>query len=141
MVSVYEVPVDKLLQKVAEDLKTKVKAPDFVSFVKTGKSRERTPQNPDWWYIRLAATLRKYYTKNSLGVNLLRGYFGGKEYRGVKPPKFAKGSGKIARLCVQTLEKEGFLTKAEKGRKITPKGRAYLDKFAKSVLSESKHEK
>lgn len=137
MVSVYEVPADKLIIKVAEDLKTKVKAPEFSGYVKTGVSRERAPEQEDWWYIRLAATLRKYYTKQALGVNLLRGYFGGKQCRGAKPAKYAKGSGKIARLSVQTLEKEGFLTKADKGRKITPKGRLYLDKFAKMV-SETK---
>jgi len=141
MTSVYDVPADMLIKKVAQDLKTKVPCPEFASFVKTGKSRERAPEDPDWWYIRLAATLRKYYTKKALGVNILRGYFGGKQTRGTKPPKFAKGSGKIARLCVQTLEKEGLLAKADKGRKITPKGRAYLDNFAKEVLLEFKKEK
>lgn len=133
MASVYDIPADKLILKVAEDLKTKAKAPDFSRFVKTGVSKERAPENEDWWYIRLAATLRKYYTKQTLGVNILRGYFGGKQRRGSKPAKFAKASGKITRLAVQTLEKEGFLVKTEKGRKITPKGRLYLDKFAKQV--------
>ena len=138
MVSVYDVPADKLIMKAAEDLKTKIKAPEFASVVKTGKSRERAPENEDWWYVRAAATLRKYYTKQVLGVNLLRGYFGGKQERGAAPAKFAKGSGKIARLCVQQLEKEGFLVKVDKGRKITPKGRVYLDKFAKIVAEEQK---
>ena len=141
MVSVYDVPTDKLLAKIAEDLKTKVKGPGFSSFIKTGRSRERAPEDPDWWYIRLAATLRKYYTKQTLGVNILRDYFGGKQARGTKPAKFAKGSGKCARLSVQTLEKEGFLAKTERGRKITPKGRTYLDKFAKQVSNELKNKK
>jgi len=136
MVSVYEVPADKLILKVAEDLKTKIKAPEFAKMVKTGVSRERAPEQEDWWYIRVAATLRKYYTKQTLGVNILRGYFGGKQRKGAKPAKFAKGSGKIARLSVQQLEVEGFLVKTEKGRKITPKGRTYLDKFAKIVAQE-----
>jgi len=138
MVSVYEVPAEKLIFAVAEDLKTKVKAPEFTEFIKTGISRERAPENDDWYYVRLAATLRKYYTKKALGINILRGYFGGKQIRGAKPPKFAKGSGKVARVCVQTLEKEGLLTKADSGRKITLKGRQYLDKFAKKVSEETK---
>jgi small subunit ribosomal protein S19e len=138
MTSVYDVPADKLILKAAEDLKTKIKAPEFAKVVKTGVSRERAPLNDDWWYVRVAATLRKYYTKEALGVNLLRGYFGGKQERGAAPAIHAKGSGKIARLSVQQLEKEGFLTKADKGRKITPKGRLYLDKFAKEIASEKK---
>lgn len=138
MVSVYDVPADKLIMKVASDLKTKIKAPDFALYVKTGVSRERAPEDPNWWYIRLAATLRKYYTKQVLGVNLLRGYFGGKQEKGVKPAKFARASGKVVRLTVQQLEKEGFLKKVEGGRRITPKGRTYLDKFAKQIFDESK---
>jgi len=138
MVSVYDVPADKLIMLVAEDLKTKVKAPVFSNVVKTGVSRERAPDNSDWWFVRLSATLRKYYTNEALGVNILRGQFGGKQARGTKPAKFAKGSGKIVRLSVQQLEKEGFIVKADKGRKITPKGRTYLDKFAKQILEESK---
>lgn len=138
MTSVYEVPADKLILKVAEDLKTKVKAPEFSTLVKTGVSRERAPDQEDWWYIRMAATLRKYYTKQTLGVNILRGYFGGRQRRGSKPAIHAKASGKITRLSVQQLEKEGFLVKTEKGRKITPKGRLYLDKFAKQVAQDKK---
>jgi small subunit ribosomal protein S19e len=141
MVSVYDVPADKLIMKAAEDLKTKIKAPEFAPLVKTGKSRERAPIEEDWWYVRVAATLRKYYTKEAIGVNLLRGYFGGKQERGAAPAKFARGSGKIARLSAQQLEKEGFIVKADKGRKITPKGRAYLDKFAQLVAEEAKKPK
>jgi small subunit ribosomal protein S19e len=138
MTSVYDVPADKLIMSAAEDLKTKVKAPEFAKIIKTGVSKERAPENEDWWYIRMAATLRKYYTKQTLGVNILRGYFGGRQRRGAKPAIFAKASGKVTRLIVQQLEKEGFLVKTEKGRKITPKGRLYLDKFAKQVTQEKK---
>lgn len=141
MVSVYDVPVEKLIFKVAEDLKTKIKAPDFANLVKTGVHRERAPENSDWWYVRLAAILRKYYTKQTLGVNMLRGYYGGAKKRGAKPQKFARGSGKIIRLSVQQLEKEGFLEKKESGRKITLKGRKYLERFAKNLFDASKVKK
>lgn len=140
MVSIYDVPAEKLIKKVAEDLKGKVKAPMFVEFVKTGVHVERAPDNKDWWYVRLAAILRKFYTKNTLGVNILRGYYGGGKARGVKPRKFDLGSGKVIRLCVQQLEKEGFIGKTEGGRKITLKGKKYLDKFAKELVDEKKKE-
>lgn len=141
MVSVYDVSTEKLIFKVAEDLKTKLKAPDFAGLVKSGVHRERAPENADWWYIRLAAVLRKFYTKQTLGVNILRGYYGGAKKRGAKPPKFAQGSGKAMRLCVQQLEKEGFLEKKESGRKITLKGRKYLEKFSKELFEASKVKK
>lgn len=141
MVSVYDVHTEKLIFRVAEDLKTKVKAPDFASIIKAGVHRERCPENPDWWYIRLAAILRKFYTKKTLGINILRGYYGGAKRRGAKPSKFALGSGKAMRLCVQQLEKEGFIEKKDSGRQITLKGRKYLEKFAKELFDASKVKK
>ncbi len=133
MVSVYDVPVQELINEVAKDLKTKVKEPEYTKFVKTGISRERVPDNPDWWSVRLAAILRTFYTKQNLGVNILRGYYGSRQARGAKPGKSAKGSGKVIRNAVQELEKLGYLAKTDKGRIITLKGRQYLDNVAKNV--------
>lgn len=133
MVSVYDVNTQDLINEVSKDLKTKVKEPEFTKYVKTGVSRERVPDNPDWWSVRLAAILRTFYTKQTLGVNILRGYYGSAKSRGAAPKKFAKGSGKVTRLAVQELEKLGFLSKTDKGRVITLKGRQYLDNIAKTV--------
>lgn len=133
MVSVYDINAQNLINEVAKDLKTKVKEPEFTKFVKTGVSRERVPDNPDWWSVRLASVLRTFYTKQNLGVNILRGYYGSAKSRGAAPKKFAKGSGKVMRTAVQELEKLGFLSKTDKGRIITLKGRQYLDNIAKNV--------
>jgi small subunit ribosomal protein S19e len=136
MVSVYEVSPNKLILLVAKDIKKKVKAPEYTKYVKTGIHKERAPDQEDWFYIRMAAILRKFYTKRQLGVEILRGYFGGKQRRGVRRSHFKKASGKIIRDCVQALEKEGYLKKTEKGRKITPNGRKYLNLFAKQIASK-----
>lgn len=133
MVSVYDVPAEKLIVTIAEDLKKKVKEPAYTQFVKTGVCKDRAPDQNDWWYIRMAAVLRKFYSKDSLGTEILRGYFGSLHKRGCARPHFAKSSGKIIRDCVQNLEKLGYLEKAEKGRKITPAGRKYIDSFAEKV--------
>ncbi len=138
MTSVYDVPAQELIAKVANDLKSKIKAPEFSEYVKTGVSRERSPDDKDWWYTRIASMLRTFYTKNALGVNILRGYYGGAKRRGAAPTKHEKGSGKITRLAVQELEKLGYLQKTEKGRIITLKGRQYLDNFAKDLTKKAK---
>jgi small subunit ribosomal protein S19e len=138
MVSVYDVPAEKLIFAVAEDLEKnkKVKAPDYVNFVKTGVSKERAPDQENWYYIRMAAILRKFYTHKELGIEMLRNYFGSLKNRGVKRHHFFKASGKIIRDCVNDLEKLKFLVKSEKGRKITMEGRKYIDGFAKKVFDE-----
>jgi len=138
MVSVYDVPAEKLILAVAEDLKKKVKEPDYTLYIKTGVSKDRAPDQQDWWYVRMAAVLRKFYTKEALGTELLRGYFGSLHKRGCARPHFEKASGKVIRDCVQNLEKLGYLEKAEKGRKITAAGRKYVDGFASKIGKEAK---
>ncbi len=127
----------KLIEKVAAYLKENkvIEPPPWAMFVKTGVHKERPPQNPDWWYIRAAAIMRKLYLKGPLGVSRLRTMYGGRHRRGHRPPKFAKGSGAIIRKILQQLEAAGLAEKADrKGRVLTKKGRELLEEAAKVVL-------
>lgn len=138
MTTVYDVEASALNRAVAEDLKTKVQAPEWAPFVKTGVAKDRPPEDPTWWYNREAAILRKIYVKGPLGVSRLRGEFRSKDKRGVKPEKSRKASGKVIRLATQQLEKLGFVKKTKEGdgREITPAGVKYLDNIAHAVKSK-----
>ncbi|MDD4983386.1 MAG: 30S ribosomal protein S19e [Candidatus ainarchaeum sp.] len=138
MVSVYDVHHSKLIAAVAKELKEKVEAPKFTVFAKTGKMKERSPQDIDWYYSRLAAVFRKFYVKGTITTNVLTILYGGKKNYGVEPEHFCKGSGAIARHCVQDLEKLGYLKKTDKGRTITQAGRTYLDKVAYTIIKSEK---
>ncbi|MEM2910631.1 MAG: 30S ribosomal protein S19e [Nitrososphaerota archaeon] len=127
---------EKLIKKVAAYLKDTqlVKPPPWAAFVKTGVHKERPPVDPDWWYVRCAAVLRKVYIKGPIGVSRLRTLFGGRHRRGYRPPVFAKGSGSIIRKALQQLETAGLLTKeGRKGRMLTAKGRELLEEAAKAL--------
>jgi small subunit ribosomal protein S19e len=140
MVTVYDVPPQQLIEKVAEELKNRgLKQPDWAPFVKTGVHRERKPDQEDWWYIRAASVLRKVYLQGPIGVSRLRVIYGGRKSRGHKPERFCRGSGSIIRKILQELERLELVEKqkeGKKGRKISPKGRSFLDNMAKKV-SES----
>lgn len=148
MTSVKDVNPHALINLVAKDLKESkgVKMPEFAAFVKTGSHRERAPENPDWWFMRMASILRKVYISGNVDVNSLRNYYGGRKNRGVKPEKFRKAGGKIIRVCLQDLEKLGFvkISDNKNGRILTSKGQKYLDKIAsdlsKTSLKEIKKE-
>lgn len=137
MVSVFDVHAELLIQEIAKELKEKFKAekPLFADFVKTGASKERAPQDPNWYYVRMASILRRVYVDGPVGVESLRTYYGGRKARGTKPHEFRKASGKIIRKCLQELEKQGFLEKDKnkEGRKITGKGEKYLNEKAKHI--------
>ncbi|MCA1914775.1 30S ribosomal protein S19e [Methanospirillum hungatei] len=138
MTTVYDVPADKLIAKAAMELKEKaeITAPEWAPFVKTGTHREMPPEDPEWWYTRAAAVLRRVYVDGPVGVERMRSVYGGKKDRGSKPSKSVKGSGSILRKSLQQLEAAGFVAKQKNGRVITPAGASFLDGIAYSVSKE-----
>jgi small subunit ribosomal protein S19e len=136
MTTVYDVPADLLIRKVAEALKNwqEIKPPVWAAFAKTGVHKELPPEDPDWWYIRSAAVLRRIYIDGPLGVQRMRSFYGGKKDRGSKPNAFRKGSGSILRKAFQQLEACKFVVHDKTGRKISPAGQSFLDAMAKETL-------
>ena len=130
-----DVPPSELIIKVASELESKLEMPEWAKIVKTGVSRERPPEQKNWWYLRSASVLRKVYMDGPLGVSRLRTFYGGLHRRGHKPAHFAKGGGKVIRVVLQGLESAGLIekvTKPKKGRVVTREGQKFLDRVAKS---------
>ncbi len=131
---IYDVHATDLIEVVAQDLKSQgIQQPDWAEFVKSGRHRERAPQRRDWFYVRMASILFRAYKEGSIGTNSLRTYYGGKRNRGVKPHHFSRASGKVIRVCMQELEKQGLLKKERAGRTISGKGTSYLTKMSKEA--------
>jgi len=132
MVNVFDGDPQKTIAKLTESLKPMIKTPDWAAFVKTGMSKERLPESPDWYVTRAAAVLRTVYIRGPIGVEKLRNKYGSKKNRGHQPEKFFKAGGKIIRSVLQQLEKAGFIEQktidGHKGRVITAKGRSFVDK-------------
>ncbi len=138
MVTVYEVPPNKLIEDISKKLKDmdNIESPDWAPYVKTGIHKEKAPLEDDWWYKRVSAILRSVYIQGPIGISKLRGKYGGKQERGSKPSRAAKGSGSIVRSALQQLEKEGLIKKEKKGRTITPKGQSLLDNSSYEILKK-----
>ncbi|MCS7145187.1 MAG: 30S ribosomal protein S19e [Nitrososphaerota archaeon] len=114
-----------------------VSPPKWVSFVKTGVSKDRPPADPDWWYIRCAAILRKLYVRgDGLGVSRLRKHYGGRHRMGHRNPHFAPGSGSVVRKALQQLEAAGLVEKTKKGRFLTRRGRELLEEMSGTILKK-----
>lgn len=147
MVSILDVNPNELIEKVAQELKhlEEIKPPKWAPFVKTGHFRQRPPVRSDWWYVRSAAVLRSVYKLGPIGVQKLRTKYGGKKDRGHKSEHFYKASGNLIRKMLQQLEKVGFIKHTQKGvhkgRVVTPKGRSFLAKVTKEIVTGKKVEK
>ena len=136
MVTVYDVPAEKLILKVAEKLKqnSAIVPPEWAEFVKTGVHTEKAPSQEDWWFTRSASIMRKLYVKGPMGSSKLAAEYGDK---GTMPNRAVKGSRNIARKCMIQLEQAGYLVSKDKqGRAISPSGMSLLDNAAKEVYDE-----
>jgi small subunit ribosomal protein S19e len=140
MVTVYDVPPERLIAKAAGKLKEMngITPPEWADFVKTGVHTEKAPTQVDWWYTRAASVLRKVYTKGPIGTSRLAAEYGGFVDRGSRPNHAVKGSRSIARKCLMQLESSGLVSKDKNnGRIVTAKGQALLDNAAKEVMDET----
>lgn len=120
--------MDKLVDQIKK--LNEVNAPEWAPFVKTGASKQRAPDNPDWWYVRVASVLKKVHKFGPIGTNKLAKQYGGRKDRGHRPEKKYNGSRNIVRKALQQLEKEGLIqnNKSNKaGKVITKKGKEFLN--------------
>jgi len=137
---IYDYPPQEYNLKLAEALKKipEIEEPEWVKFVKSGTSRERPIEDPDFWYKRTASILKQIYKNKVVGVNRLRTRYGGKKNRGSKPEKFFKSGGKIIRKILQQTDKAGLTEIAKDirgvrskkpGRQLTETGKKLMEEI------------
>jgi len=134
MTTVYDVKAEPLIMEVAEELEDDFETPDWTEYVKTGVTKEKPPQQDNWYYIRSASILRRIYVDGPLGVSKLRTIYGDNKNNGHGPNHHGKASGKIIRTALQNLEEAGYLeTEEGEGRKITDQGKSFLDEKSEEL--------
>ncbi len=136
MATVQDVNAEALILRAAKELEKveQVQPPEYATYVKTGVHKERPPAQDNWWYIRSAAVLRKIYISNTIGTMRLRKLFGGRKNLGHQPEHKRPASGAIIRKMLQQLDAAGLVkTEKGKGRSITPRGQAFLNKLTKEI--------
>jgi small subunit ribosomal protein S19e len=135
MTTVYDVPADHIIRRTAEELKKRkeISPPAWAAFAKTGVHKEMPPEDPDWWFIRAAAVLRRVYVDGPLGVERMRSFYGGNKNRGSRPNAFRKGSGSVLRKALQQLEAAGLIIHDKTGRRVSPAGMSFLDNLSQEV--------
>ena len=133
---VYDFEPTEYNLKLAEALKKvlEFKKPEWVDFVKSGPSKERPIEDPDFWHKRSASVLRQIYKMGSIGVSKLRTRYGSKKNKGYAPERFKKSGGKIIRVILQQADKAGLTEqvkaikgKRKAGRQLTETGRNFME--------------
>jgi len=141
LITAYDVPASRLIEKIAKYLKEnvdEVTPPPWAGIVKTGVHAQKQPQNPDWWYIRCASLLRKIYVHGPIGTERLKADYGGRKGFGVRPEHAIKSGGSIIRKALQQLEASGLIeTYKPRGRRVTREGRKLLQELAEELKKQS----
>ena len=145
--TVLDAPSNKFVNQLASFFKEKniIKVPKYAPLVKTSKSNDCEPIDPNYIFYKAAAICRKLYLTKSknLGVGSLRVMFSKKQRRGCQPPKTFKAGGKIIRELVIQLKNAGYIQnyggkdkeeETNSGLFLTKKGRSELDKIATSLM-------
>ncbi len=138
MVSAHDVPSAKLISALAEMMKGTpgVEQPAWAKLVKTGSHAERPPSSPDWWFTRAASLLRKLYLHGPVGLGDLERAYGGTKALKYYPKHHRDAGGSSIRKILIQLEQAELVAKTPKGRVLSPKGRAMLDKTSKELFTK-----
>ncbi|MGA3021038.1 MAG: 30S ribosomal protein S19e [Candidatus Micrarchaeales archaeon] len=135
MANVFEVDSAKLIGIAAQRLKEKgIEKPAYVDYVKSGPSRERVPEQKDFWYLRCSALLRQVYINGPVGISKLRTRYGTRKEHVVTRHHHMRAGGSIITDALNALEKQGLVKKTAKGREITQSGKSFLDKIANEIV-------
>ncbi len=137
MVNAHDVPSSKLIPALAEQMKSvsSVQEPEWARWVKTGSHAERPPADSNWWFTRAASLMRKLYLHGPVGLGDLERVYGGSKALNYNPKHHRDAGGSNIRKILKQLEQAELVSKTPKGRVLSPKGRAMLDKVAKDVFA------
>jgi len=129
-----------LVGPLADRLKAtgKFEPPAWATYAKTATYKQSLPQDPDWWYKRVASTLIKLSKDPMLGVNRLSKEYGGRRVGIAKPHHAAPSSRKIIRKIIDQLEEANLIKVEERKKLITPEGETILSDAGKEVLEKLK---
>ncbi len=139
MVNVHDVPSQKLIGALAEQMKSlpSIEAPEWAKFVKTGSHAERVPHESDWWFTRAASLMRKLYLHGPVGVGDLQRAYGGSKAVNYFPKHHRDAGGSNIRKILKQLEHAELVGKTPKGRILTSKGVSMLDKLSKTIFASA----
>ena len=135
-ITVLDIPANRFIEQFAKNMKKQanITQPAWSVYVKTGSAKQYGPEDPDWYYMRAAAILRRLYTQGTAGITDICHYFCSAKDGTVVPRHFRNASSGVISSILKQLEKQGLIEKEEgKGRKLTDKGRKTLDQFASQL--------
>ncbi|KAI5148369.1 small subunit ribosomal protein S19e [Enteropsectra breve] len=130
MDSVFRVQPKPLINAIVDTLKSNgnISLPENHDIIKTGHGKQYSPENPDWYYVRMAAIVRQAMRFGTVSRKGLAHRYGIRKNRGVRPTKFARASDFVNHSAIEELKKIGWFNFDNEENILT--------KEAKDILGE-----
>ncbi|KAL0229959.1 hypothetical protein PCE1_003523 [Barthelona sp. PCE] len=134
-----QVTADQFIQACGLHLKNAniLELPTEITYIKSAPGRELGPQDPDWFFKRAAAILRRVYIQPGIGLGGFAKYFGAKARNGHARNHGALAARGVIRRIIQNFEKAGLIEQSTKGRVLSSEGRRVCDTVATNILKKT----
>ncbi len=139
--TIRDVAANKWIRAMAQHLKQEGKlfVPNCTEIVKQSHGNDRAPQNPDWFYYRCAAVLRRIYVRPGTGYGGLSKAFAIKKNNGSNREHTVRAARGMLHWACRSLEGLKLIAKGKSsGRVITKEGKKRADTVAFNVLIRRK---
>lgn len=138
MDAVFQVQPVPLVKAIAEALKQndQVELPKNHDLIKSGHGRQYSPEDADWFYVRMASIVRQTMCKGKVSLKGLAFRYGNRKNRGVRPTKFAMSSNFVNGSAIDQLKKIGWINYAQKDNILTEKAKIVLKEIIEKINEE-----
>lgn len=138
MDSVYRVKATPLIEAITETLKAKsdIVLPENHDLIKTSHGKQYSPENQNWFYIRMASIVRTAMCKGSVSLKTLARKHACRKNAGVRPSRYAKASDFVNESAVQQLIKIGWFDFKSKKDILTAPAKEVLGEIIEKITHE-----
>ncbi|KAL6121819.1 hypothetical protein NUSPORA_01222 [Nucleospora cyclopteri] len=134
MTKAYRVNSHKLTAAIAGYLETQqIEMPKNHELLKTGHGKQQSPQQKNWFYLRMASIARRAMCKDRLALKTLANRYGNRKDRGVKPHKFAQASKYVIQKAIDNFKLMGWFDFNGQESILTDEAKKILNEIIEKV--------
>ena len=138
MEQAYRVKAAPLMEAIKETLKTKneIKLPENHDLIKTSHGKQYSPEDSNWFYIRMASIVRTAMCKGTISLKSLSRKHSCRKNGGVRPTRYAKASDFVNASAVEELIKIGWFNFQSKKDILTSNAKEVLGEIIEKINHE-----
>lgn len=138
MEQVYRVKASPLIEAIKETLKNNdaIVLPKDSDVIKTSHGKQQSPEDINWFYVRMASIVRYAMCKGTVSLKGLARKYSCRKNVGVRPSRHARGSEFVIESAIEQLIKIGWFSFSDRRDILTPAAKEVLGEIMEKVGQE-----